>query len=103
MVQQRLASSSQFPIPKLLSAADVDAALAAEGCSYRERLFTPGITIWIFLGQVLDPDHSCRQALLRFVAWLSAHGRQPASPQSGADCQARKRLPARMLRRLVRT
>jgi Insertion element 4 transposase N-terminal len=101
MVRQRLASSSQFPITHLLSVADVDEALA--GCSFRERLFTPVITIWIFLGQVLDADHSCRQALLRFVAWLSAHGRQPCSSESGAYCQARKRLPESVLRRLART
>ncbi len=101
--RRRLAKSSQFPITHLLSAADVDEALAAEGCSFRERIFSPVITIWIFLGQVLDPDHSCRQALLRFVAWLSAHGCKPCSSASGAYCQARQRLPEGVLRRLVRT
>jgi hypothetical protein len=98
-----LTRSSQFPITHLLSAADVDEALTAEGYSFRERVFSPVITIWIFLGQVLDPDHSCRQALLRFVAWLSAHGRKPCSSQTGAYCQARKRLPEGVLRRLVRS
>jgi hypothetical protein len=52
---------------------------------------------------VLDADHSCRQALLRFVAWLSAHGRKPCSSQTGAYCQARQRLPEGVLRRLART
>jgi hypothetical protein len=103
LYRRRLARSSQFPITQLLSAADVDEAVAAEGYSFRERIFSPAITIWIFLGQVLDPDHSCRQALLRFVAWLSAHGRKPCSTETGAYCQARKRLPEGVLRRLVRT
>jgi hypothetical protein len=103
LYRQRLANSSQFPITNLLSVADVDEALAAEGCSCRERIFSPVITMWIFLGQVLDADHSCRQAVLRFVAWLSAHGRKPCSSQSGAYCQARQRLPEGVLRRLVRT
>jgi hypothetical protein len=103
LYRQRLANSSQFPITNLLSVADVDHALTAEGCSFRERIFTPVITIWIFLGQVLDADHSCRQALLRFVAWLSAHGRKPCSARTGAYCRARQRLPEGVLRRLVRT
>jgi hypothetical protein len=102
LYRQRLAKSSQFPITNLLSVADVDEALAAEGCSFRERIFTPVITLWIFLGQVLDPDHSCRQAVLRFVAWLSAHGRKPCSSETGAYCRARQRLPEGVLRRLVR-
>ena len=100
---RRLVDSAHFPITRLLSVADVDEAVVAEGCSFRDRIFTPVITIWIFLGQVLDPDHSCRQGLLRFVAWLSAHGRMQCSSQSGAYCQARKRLPEGMLKRLTQT
>jgi hypothetical protein len=101
--RQRLAAAACFPITTLLSVADVDEAVAAEGYSFRERIFTPVLTIWIFLGQVLDPDHSCRQAVLRFVAWLSAHGRRPCSSETGAYCRARQRLPEGVLRRLVRT
>lgn len=101
--RRRLATSSQFPITNLLSVADVDEAVAAEGCSFRERIFTPVMTIWIFLGQVLDADHSCRQALLRFVAWLSAHGRKACSSETGAYCRARQRLPEGVLRRLTRS
>src|SRR5258708_87074 len=73
-----------------------------EGCSFRERIFTPAITIWIFLGQVLDQDHSCRQAVLRFVAWLSALGRSRCSSETGAYCRARQRLPEGVLARLAR-
>jgi hypothetical protein len=49
--RRRLANASPFPITNLISAAEVEDAVAAEGCSFRERLFTPVITIWIFLGQ----------------------------------------------------
>ena len=102
LYRRRLAKSSQFPITKLLSASEVEEALAAAGCFFRERIFTPAITIWIFLGQVLDPDHSCRQALMRFVAWLSANGLRRCSSDTSAYCQARKRLPEEVLRRLAR-
>jgi hypothetical protein len=92
-----------LPITKLLSVADVDEAVAAEGCSFRERVFTPLLTIWVFLGQVLDPDHSCRQAVLRLVGWLAAHGRAGCSSNTGAYCKARARLPEGVLARLTRS
>jgi hypothetical protein len=100
--RQRLTSGGAFPITHLLSVADVNEAIAAEGCTFRDRIFTPAVTIWIFLGQILDPDHSCRQALLRFVAWLRAFGRSPCSSATGAYCRARQRLPEGVLARLVR-
>jgi hypothetical protein len=100
--QEPPTASAPFPIVHLLSVADVEEAVAAEGCTFRDRLFTPAITIWIFLGQILDPDHSCRQALLRFVAWLRAAGRECCSTSTGAYCKARQRLPEGVLARLVR-
>jgi Transposase DDE domain len=100
--RRRLQHSSSFPITQLLPVADVEAAVAAEGCSFRERLFTPVLTVWIFLGQVLDPDHSCRQAVLRFVAWLARCARRRCSSNTGAYCQARERLPEGVLARLTR-
>jgi hypothetical protein len=102
LYRQRLASSAQFPISQLLPLAEVEAAVKAEKCSFRQRLFTPAITVWIFLGQILDPDHSCRQALMRFAAWLSAFDCRPCATDTGAYCQARKRLPEGVLKRLTR-
>ncbi len=100
--RQQLQRSADFPITRLLPVAVVDEALAAEGCSWRERFFTPVITLWIFLGQVLDPDPSCQQAVFRFVAWLSANGRALCSSLTGAYCRARQRLLEGVLARLVR-
>src|SRR5260370_32797494 len=65
--RRRLAQSSALPITRLLPVADVDAAMAAEGFSFRERVFTPRINIWMFLGQGLRHDQSLRQRLPRLV------------------------------------
>ncbi len=51
------------------------------------------MTLWVFLGQVLSADHSCRAAVTRLVARRLAQGQSPCSAQTGAYCQARKRLP----------
>ena len=72
------------------------------GVSFRARLFTPAVTLWTFLSQVLDRDHSCRQAVARLLAFRSARGLRPGSPDPGAYCKARARLPEQLLRELTR-
>jgi hypothetical protein len=47
---------------------------------------------WLFLGQVLSADHSCRETLRRFLAWLALGGRR-ASARTTGYCKARRRLP----------
>ncbi len=64
-------------------------------------LYTPAVTTWVFLSQCLSADHSCRDAVARLAAWLSAQGRRPCSADTGAYCTARERLPEAGCRRLV--
>src|SRR5437660_3313383 len=58
-----------------------------------DRIFSPLVTLWVFLGQVLSSDHSCRAAVARLIAHRVARGQSPCSAETGAYCQARKRLP----------
>jgi hypothetical protein len=36
------------------------------GRVFREDLYNPAVTLWIFLTQVLSTDHSCRNAVAKF-------------------------------------
>ena len=58
-----------------------------------DRIFSPLVTLWVFLGQVLNADHSCRAAVARLIAHRLSRGQRPCSAQTGAYCQARQRLP----------
>src|SRR4051812_8543696 len=58
-----------------------------------DRIFSPLVTLWVFLGQVLSPDHSCRAAVARLIAHRVARGQAPCSARTGAYCRARQRLP----------
>jgi hypothetical protein len=80
-------------IPKALLAAN------SGGINSRERIFTPLVTFWAFLAQVLERGSSCRDALWRVLAWASFEGRAPqtASRRTGGYCQARARLEDRTL------
>jgi hypothetical protein len=67
-------------------------ALAAVG-RWLDRIFSPLVTLRVFLGQVLDPDHSCRAAVARLNAHRVSQGRRPCSARTGAYGRARQRLP----------
>lgn len=70
--------------------------------STREPIYSPLVTLQLFLGQVLDPIGSCVQAVARLVAWLAATGRPGCGAGSGGYCKARQRLSEAGLHTLVR-
>jgi hypothetical protein len=80
----------------------VNRALDAEGVTFHERIYTPLVTLSMFLSQVLDPDHSCRAAVARVIVWLAVNKRKPCTPDTSSYCEARQRLPERVIARLVR-
>jgi hypothetical protein len=65
-------------------------------------IYSPAVTIWVFLSQCLSPDHSCRDAVARLAAWRVAQGRAPCSPDTSAYCSARDALPEAACHELVR-
>jgi putative transposase len=65
-------------------------------------VYTPAITVWVFLSQCLSPDHSCRDAVAQLIAWRLAQGLPPCSADTGAYCTARGDLPEAALHALVR-
>jgi hypothetical protein len=99
-VVRHLAQTPGLPFASLLPRDQVEQVLREENVSWSERLYTPLVTLWVFLSQVLDPDHSMRQAVARFIAHRLHNGQQPCSADTGAYAKARQRLPERVLTRL---
>jgi Transposase DDE domain len=91
-----------LPYHDMLDGALVESVLAEEKLKFRFRIYTPLVTLWTFLTQVLDQDHSCRQAVARLIAFLVSQGQPSVSPDTGNYCKARKRLPLSFIVRLVR-
>jgi hypothetical protein len=60
----------------------------------RDRIFTPALTFWAFLAQVLCRDSSCRHALLKILAWwkFELTSQRKPSADTSAYCRARRRL-----------
>ncbi len=90
-----------LPLRDLPSAEPVAPAFRDAQVRWRERLFSPALTLWAVPSQALGPGGSCRAAGARAVAWLASAGRQPWAATTGASCKARGRLPEAALRRLA--
>jgi hypothetical protein len=65
-------------------------------------IYTPAVTIWVFLTQCFSADHSCRDAVARLIAWRIGLGQKACSPDTGAYCTARDKLPEAACHPLVR-
>lgn len=65
-------------------------------------IYSPAVTIWVFLAQCLSADHSCRDAVARLIAWRLARGLKPCSAETGAYCTAREQIPEEACRQLMR-
>jgi hypothetical protein len=86
----------------LLSEDRIQNAFGSARWLWQGWIYTPAATVWVFLSQCLSPDHSCRDAVARFVAWRVARGQKPCSAVTGAYCTARNDLPEEALHELVR-
>jgi hypothetical protein len=77
-------------------------ALGDASSLWQGWVYTPAVTVWVFLSQCLSPDHSCRDAVAKLAAWRVGRRQKPCSPDSSAYCAARDALPEDACRELVR-
>ena len=92
-----------LPFTNALTSTTVEQALTAAGVIWNDSIYTPLVTLWVFLGQVLSADRSCRGAVTRLIAHRRSQGQRPCSSKTGAYCQARKRLPENVIATIART
>jgi hypothetical protein len=101
--RQRLAGSEGLPFQRLLSGERIRAALERANVSFRERIYTPTITLWAFLSQVAaGQEASCEDAVSRVAANRVANGKPPCSLDTNSYCTARQRVPERVYSELAR-
>ncbi|MBV8126727.1 MAG: hypothetical protein JO114_03570 [Planctomycetaceae bacterium] len=64
---------------------DLALILTEEGATWKTIIYTPLLTTWAFLWQMLSPDRSCRAAVKRIAAWLSPQGKKLANDKDDPD------------------
>ena len=92
-LRQQFLQDGGLPFSDVLSEDVIARSLTAIKACWLDRIYSPLITLWVFLGQVLSADHSCRAAVARLIAHRLSRGQKPCSADTGGYCQARKRLP----------
>ena len=91
-LRRQFLQDGDLPFTDVLTEEAIAQALATV-TGWLDRIFSPLVTLWVFLGQVLSADHSCRAAVARLITHRLARGQRPCSGETGAYCQARQRLP----------
>lgn len=92
---------------RVLSADCVRAMFAGSDALFgygRDEFWNTGLTLWAFVGQVLQDgkQRSCNAAVTHATRYMVEQGMQPPSPDSGEYCRSRRKLNADVLRRIVR-
>jgi hypothetical protein len=102
LLRAQFAQKDDLAFAEVLPAERVQRVLEQEGAIGRDCVYTPLLTLWAFLSQVMSADGSCREAVARVLAWLAARGDNSCSPGTSPYCKARKRLPEKVFERLTR-
>ncbi len=93
-----------LPFADVLTAEDIAQAFAEAGARFgqtRRSFWTPALTLWTLLSQVLGgADKSCRAAVMRAFAAM-ALTRAPEDIDTGNYCRAVAKLPVVVLQRLT--
>jgi hypothetical protein len=79
-----------LPFTGVLSAEVVWQAVTAIRTCWKERIYSPLVTLCVFRSQVLSQDYSCRAAVARLIAHRVSRGQAPCSSETGAYCLTRK-------------
>ena len=87
-----------LPFTDVLCRETVTQALDKIEYAWNESVYTPLVTLWVFLAQVLSADHSCRNAVARLIVHRVSLGLKACSPKTGAYCLARKKVAGAVFR-----
>lgn len=106
LVQNAFLQAEGLPFRDVLTEAEIQAAFAAENACFAQDegdMFTPAVTLWAFLSQVMHAGRlrSCAAAVSRVAVLCVALGCKSPQAYSGTYCHARAKLPEPVLKRLV--
>ena len=95
-----------LPFADVLPEQAIEKAFDDEDATFAEdedAVFTPAVTLWAFLSQVLfkNEHRSCVAAVVRVAVLLVALERGPCSSNTGAYCRARGKLSEKVIRQIT--
>ena len=109
LVTRSFLAQPGLPFADALPEERIAQAFAEEGLDFagedvEEAIYTPAVTLWAFLSQMLyaAEQRSCLAAVARVAVLWAALGKQVCASNSGAYCRARAKLTEDVLERLTR-
>lgn len=104
--QIRRFRQSFLQLPELsfkgLFSGDILRRVVEQASSLRDVIYTPLVTLELFLRQALSEDRSCKHIVASFLSERLRAGHKAVSVNTGPYCKARGRLPLEPLQELVR-
>ena len=77
-LRRQFLQDGELPFTNVLTEEVIAQALTALS-GWLDRIFSPLVTLWVFLGQVLSADHSCRASYCKAM---------PGKPSRALPCKA---------------
>lgn len=96
----RFAQSVESMLGEVISPKRLEEYIKAEVETWRNRTFTPILTLLMFLEQTLSADKSCNEAVSKERDAQASRGEKSCSSNNSSYCTARKRLPLALISRL---
>lgn len=96
----RFAQGCAGALGSLLGQAELESWIERYSAGCRQRIYSPLITLGLFIDQVMSADQSCQDAVARGVSARVAQGEKPCGLNNGPYCKARQRLALPLLKEL---
>ncbi|MCG6202729.1 IS4 family transposase [Psychromonas antarctica] len=86
----------------ILESEQISAIIKNATSKWRERIFTPSITLAMFIKQALSPDRSCAHVVNEFIIDNIDELPINISTSTGSFCRSRQKIPLDLIKKLVR-
>lgn len=81
----------------VVGAGELERLVREHAGKYRERVYAPLGTLGLFIGQALNADGACQDAVARHLSERTGRGSPGCSLNTGPYCKARQRLPLELI------
>lgn len=98
--RQRFGQGCAGALSNVLGQEELERWLARHSAGCRHRIYSPLITLGLFVDQVMSADQSCQDAVARSASARVSQGEKPCGLNNGPYCKARQRLAPALLTEL---
>ena len=102
LMREQFDDEEGLPFRPLLQGELIEEVFSEVGIDFRDRVFSPDVTVMAMCSQVLNIHNSCRSAVARVNTDRVAQNLPEISLSSSGYCQARARLPGNVVSELAR-